>query len=241
MYAKHWFLIIPAGFVLLFGLSECTWYERVPGWFDRAQPDSPAVEEPAATPTPTPTATATPTPTATPEPTSTPVPEFTRADLEGFLLSLDDIPSGWTAVDVDDHPTEVPGAEDLETTVVSAFFQRSDLGPFLVHLLVLTESESDARTAFNAIEAELEGADILDEITDEVRSWETSPMPFADLGDETVAFRAIGDTGLLPVEAHLVTTRKGRFVSLILHAQVISVDADQTEEFARMAVQRLPD
>jgi hypothetical protein len=46
---------------------------------------------------------------------------------------------------------------------------------------------------------------------------------------------------MLPVEAHLVTTRKGRFVSLILHAQVISVDADQTEEFARMAVQRLPD
>jgi hypothetical protein len=158
-----------------------------------------------------------------------------------LLLELDDLPVNWTTVTVDDPPTEVPGAEEVEGVLVSSFFQRSDLGPYLVHMLLYTDSEEDAETAFAAIEEELDGAEILDDVTDQVRSWETEPATFENLGDETFAFKAIGDTGLIPVEADLVTTRKGQYVSLIIHAELLLVNTARTEEFASIAVDRLPD
>jgi hypothetical protein len=166
---------------------------------------------------------------------------MTEREVESLLLEKGDLPAGWSAVDVGDPPTEVPGAADIEGILVSSFFQRSDLGPYLVHMLLYAEDEEEAETAFAAIEEELESARILDDITAEVRSWETEPTTWDELGDETFAFKAIGDTGIIPVEADMVATRKGQFVNFIIHAELMVVDTELTSELTRTAVERLPE
>jgi hypothetical protein len=165
---------------------------------------------------------------------------MSEREVESLLLEEGDLPAGWSVVDVADPPTEVPGASDIEGTLVSSFFQRSDLGPYLVQLLFYVEDEDDAETALAAIEEELESAGILDDVTDQVRSWETEPATWDELGDETFAFKAVGDTGIIPVEADMVATRKGQFVNFIIHAELMVVDTELTSELTKTAVDRLP-
>jgi hypothetical protein len=243
-------LLIPLTMVLLLSLSDCIRFgsdliEDEIG----SSPEPTETPSPTETPTPeatpgastTPTPETSPTPTPEPEETPTPVPQLTEDEVESLLLNTRDLPVGWTTVSVADPFTSVPGAEDVDGILASAFFQRSELGPYLVHMLLYTDTAEDAITAFEVIETELDGADILHDVTDQVRSWETEPSSFTQLGDETFAFKAIGDTGLIPVEADMVATRKGQFVSFIIHAELMTVDTVQTEEFAETAVDRLPD
>ena len=242
-------LFVPVSFLLLISLSDCAEFLQDRN-IDRSAESTPEAREPTATPAPSPT----PIPpesitpgvmerTTTPilEPRPTPTPELTASDLEAFLLVERDFPTGWSAVSVGETPTEVPGAEDLDTLLVSAFFQRSDLGPYVGHLLLLTESVSDARTAFAALQDELGEPDILDEVTDQVRSWDSVQVDVDDLGDETAAFKAVGDTGLIPVDADMVVVRRGRFVMLLIHAELMSVNGERTWDLVNTAVDRLPE
>jgi hypothetical protein len=238
-------LFIPVALTLLLSLSDCI---RFTSWSDRSNDPDPTPTAEPAKPTPTPFATPWPTPTpripATPTPVPSPTPEpepgMTQDELDALLLQLDDLPTAWKVADVDDPPTDVPGVDDGEHVLASAFYQQSDLGPYLVHMLLYTEGEREAEAAFEAIEKGLDSADILDGITDQVRSWETEPADFEDLGDETFAYKAVGDTGLIPVEADMVGTRQGQYVSFIIHAELMLVDTDLTERFVEGAIDRLP-
>lgn len=247
MHRRFLSLLVPSSFALALLLTTCGLEFRDQAETEQPTPTtmpSPTPEPtPTVTPTPTPspTPTPTPTPTATPTPEPTPTPTATTADLDGYVLELADLESEWMAIDVDSHPTEVPGTDEIESALASAFFQQDDLGPFLGHMLLVAESESDARVAFAAVEEELGEADILDGISDQVLEWETRPLVFPDHGDESFAYRAIGETGLVPVVADMVTTRQGRYVSLVIYAQVLSVDSEQTEEFVGMALDKLPE
>ncbi len=162
-------------------------------------------------------------------------------DLSGLLLDLNDLSEGWRTVDIDNPISTIPGAENMEVVLVSDFFQRSDLGPYLVHMLLYAEDESDAEDAFEAIEDELDAAGILEEVTDQVRTWETELVDFDEFGDESFAFRAIGDTGIIPVEADMVAVRQGNYISFIIHAELMMVDSDKTLELVETAVDRLPE
>lgn len=234
-------ILAPLMLILLISVSDCVQAGEslISGDEESESSSAEATPTPFATPWPTPTPRISPTPTT--EPTPTPEPDTSEDELEALLLGSGDIPATWTDVTVSGTPTEVPGAEDIDGVLVSSIFQGSDLGPFLAHMLLKTEDEPDAETALIAIEEELADAAILDDITDEVRSWETRPVEFAELGDETFAFKAIGDTGLIPVEADMVGTRVGSYVSFVIHAELMMVDSVQTESFARTATDRLID
>lgn len=232
-------ILAPLLLILLISVSDCIQAggSLISGDDESESATAEATPTPFATPWPTPTPRVSPTPS--PEPTPTPEPDVSENELEALLLGSSDVPATWTDVTVSGAPTEVPGAEDIDGVLVSSIFQGSDLGPFLAHMLLKTEDEPDAETALIAIEEELADAAILDDITDEVRSWETRPVEFAELGDETFAFKAIGDTGLIPVEADMVGTRVGSYVSFIIHAELMIVDSAQTESFARTATDRI--
>ena len=233
--------IFPLGLVLLLSLSDCISFGQ--SLLDDDDSDQSAA--PAATSTPV----ATPSPTPTPRVPATPTPEvpeeagspMAEAELEELLIVSADLSPEWSTVDIGNSPTTVPGAEGIDGTLVSTFYQQSELGPFLAHMLLYAEDEDSAMTAFDAIEEELDAAEVLDEVTDQVRSWETRAVDFDDLGDETFAFKAIGDTGLIPVEAEMVTTRQGQYVSFIIYAELMMVDSSRTTEFASLAVERIPD
>lgn len=243
-------LLIPLTMVLFLSLSDCI-RSGTDIVEDELRPDPTPTSTPEPTATPTPESspesstrsTPSPTPTPEPEPESTlqPVPDLTEREIETFLLRSSDLSPAWSTVDVSEPFTTAPGAEDTDSVLVSAFFQQSEVGPYLGHLLLYTDSAQDARVVFNAIESELDSADILDGITEQVRSWETEPSPFEQYGDETFAYKAIGDTGLIPVEADMVATRQGQFVSLVIHAELMMVDSSETETFVETTVSRLPD
>lgn len=236
-------ILAPITLVLLLSLSDCLSISNLPGMSDPSEPDqSEATPEPTLTPFATPWPTPTPRLSPTPEPTpaATPEPEVTSDELEQFLIERDDLPTGWMVADVDAPIASVPGVEPGKSILVSSFFQQSDLGPYLAHMLLHTEDLIDARDAFDAIEVELDEAEVLDRITEQVRSWATEPVEFEEFGDETIAFKAIGDTGLVPVEADIVATREGQYITLIIHAQLMEVDTDLTEEFVQTAIERLP-
>jgi hypothetical protein len=232
-------ILFSLSMVLLLSLSDCI---RVGSDLIEEEIGSQSSSEATPTATPTPDATQTPGTSArpTPTPTPTPAPEVSESDIEQFLINERELGPEWSSVAVSEPFSAIPGAEEIDGILVSTYFQQSDLGPYLGHLVLYTESEDDARTAFEAIDSELDGSDILDNISDQVRSWETEPAEFAELGDEVAAFSALGDTGLVPVEADMVTVRKGQFVTFVVHAQLVSVDTDQTEEFAKLAVEKLP-
>jgi hypothetical protein len=234
-------LLVSLSMVLLLSLSDCI---RLGSDLIEDELDSRTNPAEAPTATPTPEATQPPgtsaRPTPTPTPTPTPVPELSERDIEQFLIQTEDLSPEWRSVALTEPFSAIPGAEDIDGILVSAYFQQTDLGPYLGHLVLYTDSEADAQTVFEALESELDATDVLDDLSSEVRSWETEPTDFEDLGDETAAFKAVGDTGLIPVEADMVTTRKGQFVSFVVHAQLMTVDTQQTEEFATTAVEKLP-
>jgi hypothetical protein len=231
-------VLVPMSLVLLLSLSDCIRFGT------SLIPDSDTTE---AEPTPTPFATPWPTPTPripatpTPEPTPTPEASMTQDDLSEFLISIDELPNTWQVVDIDNPISAVPGVDSSEVVLVSEFFQRSELGPYMVHMLLFSESEAEAEEAFEAIQEELDAAEILEEVTSQVRSWETELVDFDEFGDETFAFRAIGDTGLIPVEADMVAVRQGQYISFIIYAELMEVDSDNTEALVEAAVERLPE
>jgi hypothetical protein len=241
-------LLVPLSFLLFISLSDCVSVgESLLGSDDDAT-DTEVVDEATSTPTPVPQRRHLPSPYVTPEPTpetevddadDDDVTGVSEDDLQALLLGANDLPPTWTDVSVTGAPTEVPGAEGVDGLLVSSFFQRSDLGPYLAHMILYTEDEDEAETAFAAIYDELDDATILDDITDEVRSWQTAEAEVDGLGDEAFAFAAIGDTGLIPVEADMVGVRIGEYVSFVIHAELMEVDSVRTMELVEVAVDRI--
>ena len=178
--------------------------------------------EPEPTEPPEPTATPEPTPTPEPEPTPTPESDDTAMDdedeaddgdrdadpgaLEGLLLSVEDLPEGWSQVEVDsdmvedefsdvseDPFSEPCGIEPLDEAIepvaeADREFEGSELGPFLMQNLMQLDSSSDAEEAMNYMR-ELFGCEEwteTDEFGDEM-TFTIEEVPFDGVGDD--AFR----------------------------------------------------
>ncbi len=247
-------LFVPLSFLLFISLSDCVSLGQDLLGDDDAS-DTEVVEKPEATPTPTvvpeespqsylPNPYVIPDPDAATEPDhedEDPIdePAVSESDLEALLISLTDLPPNWTDVTIGEIPTDLPGVDEVDGTLVSGFYQRSDLGPYFAHMILYTEDEADAEQAFDLIYEELDDPEILDDITDQVRSWETAEANIEGYGDDAFAFAAIGDTGLVPVEADMVGVRVGQHVSFVIHAQLVEIDSDLTIELVEIALDRI--
>lgn len=216
---------------------------------------TPAVEVTAAEPTaqlPTPTdepqptdePTAAPaTPTTEPEPTAEPAGDTADVDQEALLaalLTLDDMPTGWTGT----APTvelRTPGgtypsfcAAELPARSIAAAavdFEKSALGPLFSQTIVLYPDGDSAEAAFDDL---LEAARNCPEMTDSAGNTNTfSPLSFPAIGDETFAMRSSG-----LVELDIINIRVDDALITIMHGGLGAVDSTQTETFARAAVAR---
>lgn len=214
---------------------------------------TPAVEATAAEPTaqlPAPTDEPQPTdePTAapvTPEPEPTAEPAGDTADVDqqallAALLTLDDMPTGWTGT----APTvesRTPGgtyasfcAAELPARSIAAAavdFEKSALGPLFSQTIVLYPDGDSAEAAFDDL---LEAARNCPEMTDSAGNTNTfSPLSFPAIGDETFAMRSSG-----LVELDIINIRVDDALITIMHGGLGAVDSAQTETFARAAVER---
>lgn len=170
-------------------------------------------------------------------------------DLEAALLTLDDMPTGWTTDTVeatgnDSDSATLCGAELIEEVEpageVSADFSAGDLGPLLNHSILEYEDDEAARVLTDFADA-LAGCEEWTEETDEgPMTLRPTPLSFPSLGDETVAVRIDAANELVDMTMDMVVWRHGDTLNIITMMEAFGTpDGEQTEEFATLADERI--
>lgn len=223
--------------------------------------DSEDQELTAASPTTdaSPTVAATETSQADPAKESSPTAMAESADPEATtpidenlvsaLLTLDDLPVGWTTSELgDDDDSDdagICGTEPLDDLVkpigkAEAEFQQSNLGPFLSESLAVYESTDDAQSVMEAARSTFTCSEWTDTNAEgEETVWSISPLSFPTIGDETFVLRLSANIGIANMEYDAVFFRMGDKIALVGHIDLGSVDSDQTVEFAQLAAEKL--
>jgi hypothetical protein len=227
---RSWIMLIALSAMLLL-VAACTTSDDAAD--DTAVEDDTAADvqptptpepEPEPTETPTPEPEPTETPTPEPEPTETPVPETDdeeaeiadddtdvdasvgTGELDRLLLSIDDLPEGWTEIDdefvdeeeivdvAEDQPFDAPcGIEPLDETVdaideAERSFQGSELGPFFSQIIMQFGSSDEAEDVMSVMRElfNCEEWTESDEFGEEV-TFTVDEVPFEDVGDDAFA------------------------------------------------------
>jgi hypothetical protein len=187
--------------------------------------------------------------TATPTPT--PVFSLTDENLALGLITLEDLPSGWTGglseeqtEDGDTYQFICTELERRASQRAAAEFEQGQLGPFLNHYVALYPrglAERALADMVGAVELCAEWTQTTDDGT--VYKWEISPMAFPTLGDETLAIRvSTADIPLLGLfQLDQVYVRYGDVIFGITYGEIglEGVDSEQTEFFVQLAMEKL--
>lgn len=182
----------------------------------------------------------------TPTPAATPMP--LEAQLSEALLTLEDMPTGWTT----GPPVAAGGAGDLTlcgvepqaspSAQVRVGFQQSEIGPFVeqtVYAFPQGEATQAMAEALAASESCSEWTETNEDGTQ--TTWRASLMAFPDVGDETLALRVSAEAPILgTLTMDLVYVRRGDLVTGVAHSTWgFAVDSEQTEAFVRRADEKL--
>lgn len=170
-------------------------------------------------------------------------------DAEAALLTLNDMPSGWTQAQDAETSNEASAICDQEPMEdfdpldeASADFTGGDLGPILFHSVAVYEDDQ----AEQAIDTFLNTMDSCDEWTEEgengTTTFEAKPLSFSSYGDQTAAVRIQADSEAVGVTMDMVVWRHGDTLSVLGIGEVMgSPDGDTTEELVEIADERLAD
>lgn len=183
--------------------------------------------------------------------TATPDDDEIAEGLSEALLTLEDMPTGWTVSppdeDEEDDGDDICGiasgqfAEDAAARETSDF-QKSELGPLLNHTIDFFP-DGDAKRVMaefgDALGSCTEWTDIDEDGTE--TTWRLSPLSFPKIGDETFAFRMSTVTFLGAFELDWILWRRGDVVDVIAHGVIgfEGIDSEQTEAFVRQADEKL--
>ncbi|GAB6984822.1 hypothetical protein [Nocardioides pyridinolyticus] len=184
--------------------------------------------------------------------------QLTEAQIDAALLTVGDLPSGWTK-----SPEEAD--DDSEDTIEPARCQEV--------IDALDDSSSDAATegeanfnrggAFGTIMSETISsyadevdADVVQHIADafsdcptftstdadgEVSKVTVSPMSFANLGDQTLAVAMSFESSMFTVQVNVAYVVIGHNVLALINGGVGGADGAELEKFAKLAVSKLED
>lgn len=170
-------------------------------------------------------------------------------DAEAALLTLNDMPSGWTQAQDTETSNEASAICDQEpmedfdpVDEASADFTGGDLGPMLFHSVAVYEDDQ----AEQAIDTFLNTMDSCDEWTEEgengTTTFEAKPLSFSSYGDQTVAVRIQADSEAVGVTMDMVVWRRDDTLSVLGMGEVMSSpDGETTEELVEIADERLAD
>lgn len=171
------------------------------------------------------------------------------SDVDHALLTLGDMPSGWTQTPDDETDDEEAGTicdreplDDRESIEdASASFRASETGPFVEHSVALY----DGGQAEEAIDAFLAAVDSCDEWTEEDEehgtiTYRPQPLSFSSFGDQTMAVRINAESDMVNITMDAVVWRHGDALSLLTAIGAFETpDAELTEELAAIADERL--
>lgn len=184
------------------------------------------------------------------EPEPEPEPDPEGFGVEEALLTLDDMPTGWTQ-----EPGEGPGGDEQATLCDvepldevealeegSAEFSAGDFGPLLSHTVAAFERGG----AEQSLERFFEALDDCEEWTEETEdgpmTFRPTALSFPSFGDETLAIRVDVESELVDMTMDMIAWRRDDVLSLILAIEVFGApDAEQIEELVATADERLAD
>lgn len=220
---------------------------------------TPTVEAATATPKPTdviPTDTPTmvpPTPTDEP-PTETPTTEpktYTPDELLEGLLTLQDLPTGWTMTSIgpsdsegDTHTFMCREVESRGVASVIAEFEMSQFGPRLHHYITAYPEGVAGEALEEMIEVSQSCLEWTTTENGNTMTWTLTPLSFPNLGDETFALRISTNLGILgPIEIDSIFVRTGDVITAIAYTAIgpEGVDTTVTEELMRVALRKVED
>lgn len=190
-------------------------------------------------------------------------------DVEQALLTLEDMPTGWTtspdAGEDDEGAAEFCAEldfserEDEPDAEAEASFEGGEIGPFVTHL-VARFGDGEAEKRFTALREAVDECGDFD-TTDEdgtTITGQMSAVSFPELADESLAMRlsgtvttaADGELGELefPMAGDLVFFRQGDAVAAVFHLAIDAaafggggggLDSAITEDLARKAAEKL--
>lgn len=188
-------------------------------------------------------------PASEPEDTPEAEPEPEDFDVETALLTLDDMPSGWTQ-DSSDTPSDADddaalcGVELLEDAEAveeaGADFSAGDLGPLLSHTVAVFEDD-DAERGLEEFAKALENCSEWTEDTEDgPLTFRPAPLSFSSFGDETLAIRFDVGSEMVDMTMDMITWRQANTLNVILIIEVFGTpDGEQTEEFVTVADDRI--
>lgn len=180
-----------------------------------------------------------------------PTPRPNQIDLTRALLSLEDMPTGFTTVppdDEDDRGSQPCGkSTELRHNAVEtkeAEFTKGAFGPIISHV-ASTFKSGEAKDRFDQARTIFEGCPSWTETDEkgETVEYRLSPLSFPRLGDQAYAMRMDVKTGGAVAQADIVFVRRGDVIFLLGNTVgglgVAMVDSALTEQLARKAVEKL--
>lgn len=196
------------------------------------------------------------------EPTEVPAEQVVtdEATLRQALLTIEDLPTGWTTAAEEEGATEEEPAPcgieptEEETTSVEEHFQKGELEDQLMVSVSAFDNAGDAEAALQEFRTQLQNCREWEDTDDEGThfAWALSPLSFPNLGEETVAFRVSADiTGneegfeiTASMVGDMIVVRRVNAVSGVFHFGLglfgpAEIDSEQTETFARKADEKL--
>ena len=195
--------------------------------------------------TPTPTVTATPTPTNTATPTPRPI---IKQDLEKALLTLEELPAGWSKSPPDKEKDDKATFSFLckeypkkAIVGVDADFQKSQLGPFLLSSISLYPP-GEAIQQFEKLRATVDACpEVKKTEGGSTMTFKVAPMSFPKLGEQSFAIRVSSESILGFVDTDSVYFRIGDVIATLQYMTIgmDPIDSSQTEVFAKIFEQRL--
>jgi hypothetical protein len=182
-------------------------------------------------------------------PTPEKLQNVSREQLNSALLTLGDLPTGWTTTAPQPDNPEDNICDFDEKTVsqpladLKVDFQRAETGPFLVQTLQSYEGDG-AEKVLSAFLEKFQSCSSWTTTDDKGKQtkWQVSGLSFPKSGDQTIAMRIASEATILGIlELDFVVIRRGRIINAVGYGELgfKGIDSSQTEQFVKRADEKL--
>ena len=169
-----------------------------------------------------------------------------KIDLNATLLTLKDMPTGFTPDTSSPTGDDDSGCEPLdkadagEQSGVEASFTKGDFGPFIEQSLAQLPIDR-AQRSMDQLATVLDKCRTITDVNEDGTKirFRLSGLSFPRIGDDTFAFRMKADSNGFTMNADVVAIRRGGVLTLIVHLGLGAIDSALTEKIARKALTKI--
>lgn len=181
--------------------------------------------------------------------TTTTTEEAPPSSMDSVVVTLQDLPSGWTVSapdEEDEEDDEICNDQDPFNAVepveeAESNFEQGSFGPFLSSIAGRYASTDDAQDVLDALAAAVDQCQTFTDVDEDGTeiTYTFTALSFPKLGDDTYAARLSANSPFGPLALDFVFARKGDTVAAIINGGLGAADTALTESMMRLMVDRL--